>query len=122
VAVELIVVTPIIVVILFGIIQFGTIWSQLENYLSAAREGARFAAVRCLPDSSTGCTNTLIKNRVNASTAFPVSGNPAENFQCSSSTIGQLVTVSWSQNLSYNIPFFGAHTYTKTIRAGFRCE
>jgi Flp pilus assembly protein TadG len=122
VAVELIIVTPILVVLLFAIIQFGMIWSQLQTYVSAAREGARYAAVRCEPDSSAGCSNTLIGNRVRAASSYSISGSPTENIQCSSSTLGQLVTVSWSQNLSYSIPFFGSHTYTKTIGAAFRCE
>jgi Flp pilus assembly protein TadG len=122
VAVELIIVAPILLVILFAIIQFGLIWSQLQTYISAAREGARYAAVRCQPDSSSGCNNTLIANRVASAATYPISGSPTENIQCGTSTLGQLVTVSWAQDLSYNIPFFGSHTYTNTIRASFRCE
>jgi Flp pilus assembly protein TadG len=122
VAVELMVVAPILIVILFAIVQFGLIWAALENYVSAAREGARYAAVRCEPDSSTGCTNALIATRVTNASTMALSGSPTANITCTSSTIGQLVTVSWSQNLSYSIPFFGSQTYSKTIQAAFRCE
>jgi Flp pilus assembly protein TadG len=122
VAVEFIIIGPILILILFAIVQFGLIWAALENYVSAAREGARYAAVRCQPDSSSGCTNALIAARVSAASTMAISGSPSANISCTTSTIGQLVTVSWSQNLSYNIPFFGARTYTKTIQAAFRCE
>ena len=122
VAVELIIVTPILIVLLFAIIQFGLIWSRVQTYVSAAREGARYAAVRCQPDSSSGCSNGLIATRVAAASTYPISGSPAANITCATATMGQLVTVSWAQDLSYSIPFFGSHTYTNTIRASFRCE
>jgi Flp pilus assembly protein TadG len=123
VAVEFIVIAPILIVILFAIIQFGIIWTRLENYVSAAREGARYAAVRCQPDSASGCSNGLVASRVAAASTAPIGpGSPSANVTCSNSTVGQLVTVSWAQDLSYSIPFFGSHTYSDTIRAAFRCE
>ena len=39
------------------IVEFGIAFSQLNVYTGAAREGARYAAVRCEPDSTTGCTS-----------------------------------------------------------------
>ena len=126
VAVELVIITPILVIILFAIIQFGVIWSQMETYVSAAREGARYAAVRCQPDSSSGCTTGMVQARV--ATAAGSYWNPSKisgfssSPTCGTSTIGGLVTVSWSQQLSYSIPFLGAHTYTAQIKGAFRCE
>jgi len=123
VAVEFIIIAPILVIVLFAIIEFGIVWSQLENYVSAAREGARYAAVRCQPDSATGCTNTLIANRVTAASTDTISPGPVTaNINCDTSTVGQLVTVSWQQDLTYSIPFLGTHTYTDTIKGSFRCE
>jgi len=122
VAVEFIIIAPILIIILFAIIEFGLVWTRLENYVGAAREGARYAAVRCQPDSSSGCSNALIETRVKNASAYAISGSPVANVQCGSSTIGQLVTVSWNQTISYSIPFFGAHSYTDTIKAAFRCE
>ena len=124
VAVEFAIVLPLLCLILFGIIQFGIAFSQFEVYTGAAREGARYAAVRCAPDSTTGCTSTLIQNKVNgAAVGYSVGpGTPTESIACSGSTIGQNVTVSWSQNITINIPFWKSVTTSKTVSAVFRCE
>ena len=58
-AVEFAILLPILVVIIFGVIAFGIAFARLETYISAAREGARFAAVHCQPDALT-CTPALI--------------------------------------------------------------
>ena len=123
VAVEFAIILPLLSLILFGIIQFGIAFSQYEVYVGAAREGGRYAAVRCVPDSTTGCTSTLIENKVKAAAAgYTITGSPTENIACSGSTIGQPVTVSWSQNMSINIPFWKSVAFTKTISGVFRCE
>ena len=124
VAVELIIILPILVVLLFGLIEFGVAMSKFQAYMSAAREGARYAAVHCRPDSSTGCTNTLIANKVQATavgyTVGP--GSPSADVTCSNTNVGQEVTVSWQQDIQVNIAFFGTYTMTPTLRASFRCE
>ena len=124
VAVELIIVLPILVVLLFGIIEFGVAMSKMQAYTSAAREGARYAAIHCRPDSSTGCTDTLIAAKVQTAAAgYPIGpGSPSESITCSNTTVGQPVTVSWQQNITVNIPFFGTYTMTPTPSASFRCE
>jgi Flp pilus assembly protein TadG len=124
IAVELIIVLPILVVLLFALIEFGVAMSKFQAYMSAAREGARYAAVHCRPDSSTGCTNTLIATKVqNASVGYSVGpGSPSEDIACSNTTVGQPVTVSWQQNITVNIAFFGTYTMSPTLRAAFRCE
>jgi Flp pilus assembly protein TadG len=43
--VEFALIFPIIVIILFGIIEFGRLWETMSVLTSAAREGARVAAV-----------------------------------------------------------------------------
>jgi Flp pilus assembly protein TadG len=124
VAVELILILPILVVLLFGIIEFGIALSKFQSYMGAAREGARYAAVHCRPDSSTGCSNAMIATKVQAAAVgFPIGpGSPSENIACSNTTVGQPVIVSWQQNITVDIPFFGTYTMTPTVRASFRCE
>src|SRR2546430_1177326 len=115
VAVEFAIIFPLLAMMLFGIVQFGIAFSQYEVYTGAAREGARYAAVRCAPDSTTGCTSTLIQNKVNgAAVGYSVGpGTPTESIACSGSTIGQNVTVSWSQNITINIPYSERVTTSK---------
>ena len=124
VAVELVIILPILVVLLFGIIEFGIALSKYEVYLSAAREGARYAAVRCQPGGPGGCTDALIATKVSsASVGYPIGpGSPHESIACSSTTVGQTVQVSWQQNIAVSIPFFGNLTFTPTMQAVFRCE
>ena len=124
IAVELIIVLPILVVLLFGLIEFGVAMSKFQAYMSAAREGARYAAVHCRPDSSTGCTNTLIATKVqNAAVGYAIGpGSPSEDIMCGNTNVGQTVTVSWQQNITVNIAFFGTYTMSPTLRAAFRCE
>ena len=43
--VEFALIFPVIVIILFGIIEFGRLWETMSVLTSAAREGARVAAV-----------------------------------------------------------------------------
>jgi Flp pilus assembly protein TadG len=56
-AVELAVVTPFLLMMLFGIVEFGWIFTVRQGLVTAAREGARTAA---LP----GATETDVANRV----------------------------------------------------------
>jgi len=61
VTVEMVLVTPILLVLLFGIIEFGLIFKDIAIIKQATREGARTAAV--------GAPTTEIINQVKASVA-----------------------------------------------------
>jgi Flp pilus assembly protein TadG len=128
VAVEFAIISTVLFLILFGIVAFGLAYSKYEVYVGAAREGARYAAVRCVPDSLTGCTNTLIQTKVtNTAVGYPIGGSgggtsPTEDIVCSGSTIGQSVTVSWVQPITLSVPFWKTVTVLKTMKAVFRCE
>jgi len=126
VAVEFVLLLPVLIVILFGIISFGIAFWKMEIYVSAAREGARYAAVRCAPDSSTGCTNALVASRVaTAAVGYPLSpGTPTENIVCNDATAaaGQSVTVSWAQRITIQIPFLPDLSRNVTVKGVFRCE
>ena len=126
VAVEFAIVMILLITILLGVIQFGIATSKLEVFESAAREGARFAAVSCAPTSP--CTTTLISDRVkNAAIGYTVGpGTPTADRDCSlSSSFGQPVKVSWTQAITINIPFvpgLNPRTISRTISGVFRCE
>lgn len=121
-AVEFAVLLPVLVVILFGITAFGVAFSKVETYVSAAREGARYAAVRCEPDA-TSCNNALIANRVQqAAVGYPIGpGIPTANINCTTNP-GQPVTVSWLQHITIQIPLLPDLSKDATISGVFRCE
>lgn len=124
-AVEFAIIASLLIVLVFGIIVYGLAFSKLEVLNAAAREGARYAAVRCEPDASSGCTNTLIESRVKAA-AVPYENDltttPAADVVCSDTNSGAPVTVSWIQDVPINIPLLPPFTYTTTIKGVFRCE
>ena len=113
---------PILVVILFAIIAVGIALFRVVNYTSAAREGARYAAVHCRPEA-TVCTQDLILARVTqAANGNPVGpGTPIADRDCSV-TPGEPVTVSWEQIVPVHIPLVPDLTFTMTVAGTFRCE
>jgi Flp pilus assembly protein TadG len=120
--VEFALILPLLVVILFAIIAFGIALMRTVSYVSAAREGARYAAVHCRPEA-TSCTDTLIANRVSQSAnGNPIGpGSPTADVDCSVSP-GQPVTVSWEQQVPVEIPLLPDMSFTMTVAGTFRCE
>jgi Flp pilus assembly protein TadG len=128
-AVEFAIIMILLLIIVFGIVEFGIAFSKRNVYIGAAREGARYAAVRCAPEvkAPASCTNALIAQRVkDSAVGYPIGpGSPTADKVCSDSTLGQEVTVSWSQSITVNIPFIpglNPHTYTMAAKGVFRCE
>jgi Flp pilus assembly protein TadG len=124
-AVEFAIIMIVLLIIVFGTVQFGIAYSKLNVYTGAAREGARFAATRCAPTPP--CDNDKIADRVSNSAAdYDIGpGSPAADTTCEDSNIGTEVTVSWSQDIEVNIPFIpglNPHTYNRTMSGTFRCE
>jgi Flp pilus assembly pilin Flp len=121
-AAEFAILLPIFVVILFAVISFGLALTRLVTYVSAAREGARYAAVHCEPEASE-CTLAMLQDRVtNAANGFPVD---TTNFTVSTDctlTPGEPVQISWTQDVPLQIPLLPDMTFTKTIEGSFRCE
>jgi Flp pilus assembly protein TadG len=122
VAVEFAILVPLLVVILFGITAVGIALFRMVNYTSAAREGARYAAVHCRPEAAT-CTTDLIAARVTqAANGNPIGpGSPTADLDCSVAP-GEPVTVSWEQTVPIQIPLLPDLSFTRTIAGTFRCE
>lgn len=132
VAVEFAIVLIPLMLILFGVLEFGRVWSQVQVFQGAAREGARCAAVRA-GEAAAGLTPCNIGDRVRQAAApyRPAfgSGSPSVTINgvaaptgCTSSTRGQDVKVSWLQPMRISIPFWRAVTWNMTISGVFRCE
>jgi Flp pilus assembly protein TadG len=123
VAVEFALISTILFMLIFGIIEFGRVYSQYEVFVNAAREGARVGAVRgsqsaiqsAISDASSGYT-------LSATPSITVNGLAAADPPCGDATVGRPVAVAWSQAFSISIPFLPAWNPHVTIRGVFECE
>ncbi|MFN2545512.1 MAG: TadE/TadG family type IV pilus assembly protein [Actinomycetota bacterium] len=114
-AIEFAIVSVILFMILFGIFEFGRTYSQYEVLQGAAREGARRAAV--------GASTSDVKQAViDAAEPYTLTNQPAVDRSCTDDTVGDPVTVSWTQQFQISIPFLPPANVTRTIKGVFRCE
>ena len=123
-SVEFAFILPILLMLVFGITEFGRVYSQNQVYQSAAREGGRYAAVR--NSAGLGPTTAEVRARV-MTAAEPYNGNItstsiAVSKQCSSTTVGDIVTVSWEQPVTIDIPLIPTVDIDLNIKSAFRCE
>jgi hypothetical protein len=137
VAVEMALLLPLVLLLLFGVIEWGKVFSQVEVYNGMAREGARCASVQ--GGGVSGCgVYTSITGAVPAQGLYspPTAANVKVTLRPPGSTTwssaplenacvahrGDDVKVGWDQPLTVDIPFFGTLTVTHPIEATFRCE
>ena len=123
-AVEFALILPVLALILFGVLEFGRVWSQYQVFQGAAREGARCAAVA----STSDC---VVQDEIDQAAepytpdgpaSIDVIGGGGDANGCTDADRGKDVQVSWEQSLQINIPFWNDMTVTPTIKAVFRCE
>lgn len=123
VAVEFALLVPLMVIILFAIIEFGIALTYTLGYASGAREGARYAAVHCKPEATT-CTDTLIQDRIVASmpSGYPVTFTDFSAAPNCATAGGSIVTVTWEQGVPIDVPFLPDLSWTIHPSGSFRCE
>jgi hypothetical protein len=125
-AVEFALILPVLALILFGVIEFGRVWSQYQLYQGAAREGARCAAVQATDFSDCIIVDEIDQHAAPFEVDKPVDvqlvGGGSRVDGCTDADRGEDVQVSWDQQLELNIPFWRNVTMTPTIKAVFRCE
>ena len=116
VALEFAYLAPILILLLIGIVQFGLAMWRISVIESAAREGARIAAL--------GASDTEITDRVEtAATGFHAEELSVSSSGCSS--VGDDVTVTVTaegDRLDIEILFWGTQDQTYAAVATFRCE
>jgi Flp pilus assembly protein TadG len=124
-AVEFALILPVLALLLFGILEFGRVWSQYQVFQGAAREGARCAAVQATEFSDCEIQPAIEQ----AAAPYDPEGDAAVEIGgasrpagCTDGDQGNDVQVSWEQPLDINIPFWNDVTVTPTIKAVFRCE
>lgn len=120
VAVEFALIMVPLFLMVIGAIEFGRVYSQLQVYQGAAREGARCAAVQA-SGLSTCTVQDAIATHLAGST-YPAPSTVNQSITCTNATRGQTVVVSWEQPFELDIPFWGDMTFTRTISGAFRCE
>jgi Flp pilus assembly protein TadG len=125
-AVEFALILPVLALLLFGVLEFGRVWSQYQVFQGAAREGGRCAAVQATEFSD--CEIQLEIDQAAApydpenDATVEILGGGGASEGCTDATKGEDVQVSWVQPLDINIPFWNDVTVTPTIKAVFRCE
>jgi Flp pilus assembly protein TadG len=113
--VEFAIVVSLLLIIVFGIIAFGRVYSELTVMESAAREGAREAAVRGTADDITSATT-------DAAAPFTLDATPTADRVCDDSSVGERVTVSWVQNFEVELVMAPTINFNRTMKGVFRCE
>jgi TadE-like protein len=119
--VEFALIMPLLLMLVFGVIQFGTLFNRQQGMHAAAREGARVAA---LPSS----TLADIENRandalqgINFTTPPTISVTPITAKPCEARR-GETVVVVVEAPMTIEIPIWGSKDVTLTGRGEFRCE
>jgi Flp pilus assembly protein TadG len=116
VAAEFALILPILLMLIFGMVQLGLTYQRQEAVHAAAREGARVAS---LPTTTTAeaCARSTAAL---AGTGFTATPTCSATSNCSTSSGDVTVTVTVSNTL--DIPFFGTQTFDLTGIGDFRCE
>jgi Flp pilus assembly protein TadG len=125
-AVEFAIIVSLLVMLVFGMMQYGLAFFQTQNLRSAVREGARVAAVR-------GGPSTVKAAIASASAGSLTSSNFSytQSVTCDDSNVGDEVTItiptsslpqSVRDQFSINIPFGPTLTLDPKISGSFRCE
>ena len=125
-AVEFALISTVLFMLLFGIIEFGQAFSQYQAFQGAAREGARVAAVRQDPGAVRArvieAANPFTLDEVGGTGVLDVDIADSELTTCDSTTIGNPVTVQWRQRFDIQLPMVPPIDGAVWIKAVFKCE
>ena len=120
-AIEFALVLPLLVLLVFGIVQFSIVYNRAQGLHAAAREGARLAS---LPQTTQSDIDSRVMDAldgVSLDGTPTITVTPADPQPCKDRT-GQTVTVSVSAATDVDIPLWGSLTQTLTGNGEFRCE
>src|SRR5262245_16602037 len=123
-AVEFALIVGLLAVLIFGMLEYGLAFWQVQNLRAAAREGAREAAVG-------GTQPEIVAKMVNSAAGSLTGGETVlVSDVCDEDARGEPITVSIAGNLSgavqesfqVSIPFLPTFTLTPDLSGTFRCE
>lgn len=127
-AVELALIFPLVSLFLFGIIEFGVAFLQVQSIRTGVREGGRAAAVGSLVPQTQQTTVDASVGSIPSGQAGNVQVSSSEGGRCTAQNIGSDVTVSYDTTnlpgggIVIRIPLITDMVLTPTITANFRCE
>lgn len=110
-ATEFAVLLPLLVVLVFGIIEFGLVLNTQLSLTGAAREGARVMAIH--NDQAAAVDATVSSASMNPAPSVTVDPNPCVR--------GQEVTVRAERQFTIRIPFFNGPTLDMAGVGVMRC-
>lgn len=117
---EFALVLPLLLILLFGIVEFAVAFNRAQAVEASAREGARLASISTTTtgDVSARVNDALTGIALDGAVSVAVSpgGQPCFGRQ------GEQVSVTVSTPHDINIPLFGDQTITLSSQAIFRCE
>jgi Flp pilus assembly protein TadG len=126
-AVEFAMILPLLIVLVFGIIQFSIAYNRQQGLHAAAREGARIAS---LPQTTKSAITTRVNDALTGITfeSTPTitvtnkDGGAVPNQPCAPPRSGLTVKVTVQGVTQLDIPLWGSQSLTLTGRGVFRCE
>ena len=124
-AVEFALILPILVMLVFGIVEFAIAYNRQQGLHAAAREGARLAS---LPQT----TNSEVISRVQSSLsgvlstsdiqAATITVSPSGSQPCNGAPPGTHVVVTIAADDQLDVPLLPSKLLTLTGRGEFLCE
>ena len=127
-AVEFALLTPLLFMILFGILAFGIAFLHVQSIRTAVREGGRAAAVGAPVNTTQQKTVSASSGSIPDGDAGNVEVTSNEGGRCTPNNIGSDVTVSYDTanlpdgGIIIRIPLIPQMTLTPVLAATFRCE
>jgi Flp pilus assembly protein TadG len=120
-AVEFAIILPVLVLIVFGIVQFSIQYNRQQGLHAAAREGARLASLPQTTQDEIGDRVTDALEGISFDTSPTVSVSPSATQPCDQRS-GETVVVTVQTTSDVDIPLWGSQTVDLTGRGEFRCE
>ncbi len=123
--VEFAIVLPLLVLLVFGIVEFAIAYNRQQGLHAAAREGARVAA---LPQTTTSDVVSRVHSALQGVLSpsdinnVTVTVTPSGTQPCNNAAPGTHVVVSVTAPDQLTIPLFSSQTLTLTGRGEFLCE
>jgi Flp pilus assembly protein TadG len=101
-AVEFAILLPILVIILFGIVEFGVLMFNQQVITNASREGARAGMVMSIPRVSAGAISAVVTNYADSHLITFGTSNPTNTVVSATGTgSGDYLTVTVNYNYSF---------------------
>lgn len=122
--IEFALVLPILVMLVFGIFQFGLFFNRQQGFHAAAREGARVGAIptSTVADIESRVTDALQGIPLGDAPTITITPDSGDASKPCDSRQGQSVVVEIKAPTTIEIPLWGSKNLNITGRGEFRCE